>query len=273
MRATLVVLVAAAVLVAALPFAHRADAREGQLAAPRLRDEGPGARFMEWDGESAIAVKGACLALQRLCVGSNETEDGRFFLPAAASNGRIVVSWQAVNDSLRELHVVVGHFEAIGASPIVLEIPSGSAGEYRVHAEPTRDVVGAWEQDVSWSASFLVGEPSETLSASGVAGYSSTTGCALALCSSAKRWHGDPLVVPWRAAGTLVVDWDRSEGERTVALNGTGFAASGRPPLAIPIDGLAAGEYRVEVVSDLALPLARVDVRWAADLAAQQTSS
>lgn len=276
MRASLVVGLAAALLLAALPLSLPAHAREGELAPASLRERAAdGSRVIDWRGESSLAATGLCLPALRACLGSNETTDGRYFLPAAASEGRLVVEWRAVHESLRTLEVTVGAWTRNGTSPLVFEFAGASAGEYAVHAEPMQPVAGSWEQRLDWVATFRVDSPLPTAQLAGRAGYATLAGCALVLCEPLVEPASDPIVVPWRAMGVLLVTWDASKGPQRVTIPGTGFAAEGPSPLRLNVDGLEAGEWNVELRPvTSATPLSSLEARWAVDLVRHgQTSS
>jgi hypothetical protein len=276
MRASLVVCVASGILLAAIPLALQAEARQGELAPATLRERGAdGSRIIDWKGQSGLQVTGLCLPAIRSCLGSNESVDGRYFLPAAASEGRLVVEWRAVNDSLSVLEVTVGAWTKNGTSPLVFEFAGASAGEYAVHAEPMRPVAGSWDQRIDWFATFRVDTPLPTAQLAGRAGYTTLTGCALLLCDSLVEPSSDPIVAPWRAMGVLVVTWDPAKGSQSVSIPGTGFAATGPSPIQLNVDGLEAGEWALSMrPTSVATAPSRLEAHWTLDLVRHgQTSS
>lgn len=268
MRVALVALAAAGILLAPVSLTGPAAARDGALAQGRPVHEGHGARVMEWEGASALHLTGVCLASPRACVGSLETEDGRFFLPGTGSGGSVLVWWDAAHPSLRTLRASVGDRSAEGTSPLRLQVDGSAAGEYRVHVEPARDVVGRHDQPVQWRASFLVASAAPTLVLAGGSGYATTTGCVLTLCDDATVDHtSDPLLAPWTASGQLDATWDARMGALRVSIPGTSLAAEGAPPLSFPLDGLAPGAWRVHVDPiDVATPLESAEIAWSARL-------
>lgn len=268
MRGTIIVIIASIVVIGALPALQPATASQGALATPELGERaGDGSRLVAWRGTSALHVTGLCLPALAACIGTNESEDGRYFLPAAGSAGSVVVSWRAVNDSLRELRVRVGGIAQEGASPLVFDILGSSAGEYAVHAEPIRIVAGSWDQGLEWTATFRVDALPMRADMAGVASYQTTTGCLLDLCASSLEQTGDPIVAPWRAQGTLVATWDPKEGSKRISIEGTGFVAQGETPLTLDLSGLEAGDWQVELRPvTLALPLFGDSVQWSAQL-------
>ncbi|HUR68337.1 MAG TPA: hypothetical protein VM370_03765 [Candidatus Thermoplasmatota archaeon] len=270
MRATHVAILAACIVVAALPVSlHAADARPGALADPSLRKgAGDGSQTMEWRGSSLLSLAGLCLADDGGCWGSEDAEDGRFFLPTTGSGGHVEVWWVPANESLRELRVEVAGHALEGESPLVFEILGANAGEYAVHASTVRFLAGAYKQPIQWSASFHVDGAARSLERAGAASYRTTTGCALVLCDDDERLEqrSDPLVVPWSAHGTLHVAWEGGQ-ELVLSLPGTGYTARGTSPLTIELGSLPAGEWHLRVAPPLgAAPLSAANVRWSARL-------
>lgn len=266
MRATIGILLATCLLLAPL-LAAPAGARQGSLATARIvHDEG--GRVFEWDGASALHVEGACLPAPRACLGA-ETEDGRFFLPAAGSDGVVLVWWDAVDPTLRTLRVSVGASEKEGKSPLRFDIAGATPGELRVRVEPAAPVAGRHDQPVAWRATFRVNVPVESIALSGKSGYTTFTGCALVLCDDVTVQHSsDPLLAPWTVTGSLVADWPAREGAKRITIPGTGYTAEGEPPLAMLLNGLPPGEWSVRVEpGGIQMPLAQSWVRWEARLA------
>lgn len=271
MRATIVAILAAGGLLAAgLPIAMPASASEGELATAHLAESASdGSRRIQFDGVSRIHLAGLCLPGGGACIGTNDTEDGRFFLPASGTDGRVVVWWSAANHSLRQLRVTVGDRVVEGASPLELDVGGASAGEYTVRAESTRLVAGIYDQDVFWSASFAVDGPPAEVHHIDRSGYASITGCVLVVCDQTIEQRSARFVSPWNASGTLTGDWDAREGARRMSIRGTGLVVEGPPPLTLDIRGLGAGEWPVDVAPVLAAgALSESWVTWQADLVA-----
>lgn len=267
MRAALVALAVVGLL---LPVSlGPAAARDGALAPPKTVQDGDGVRWIEWEGASALHLAGACAATARACVGSAESEDGRFFLPGVGSGGSVLVWWDAVDPALRTLRVRVGDRVAEGTSPVRLDVPGSEPGEYRVRVEPARNVAGKHDQPVAWRASFHVQTPLSALAIAGTSRYDAVTGCALVLCDATTMRHAsDPLLAPWTATGRLVARWDPDLGPLRVTIPGADLGGEGNPPLSFPLDGLAPGEWRVQVdPMSAAFPLESAKVLWSARIA------
>lgn len=272
MRGTRWIAALAIALFVLVPTSLYATAQEPQPRGASAPDAPDATRLEEWTGQSAIHLRGACAEGVRegiTCVGDMTREDGTFFLGAPAQAGHIVVSWRAVNDSLRTLRVHLAGLVVEGESPIRIEIPGLEAGEHAIRLEPARRVIGQHEQVADWIASFAVTTPFDTVEASGASGYETVVGCALALCDPLTRARSETIVVPWSARGELVATWDSvDDGPMRVSVRGTGFVAEGQSPLVLDLDGLTAGEWAIDVLpTGVALPLATYAVGWRATLA------
>lgn len=258
------------VLLVLIPAALLAGAQEPrserQTGDTRLSPEN--AVFMEWSGTSALSLAGACLVQAGRCVGDAKAEDGAFFLPASALDGRVVVSWRPANESLRTLRVEVAGVTREAESPIVVDFTGLDAGQHLIHIAPARQVVGSYRQEVDWSAGFLVSPASDAQEINGHSGYRTTAGCALVTCETLLHKDSGGLVIPWTPRGTLEARWDPNDGGLRLSLRGTDRVAEGVPPLTLDLGGLEPGEYPVDVGPvTLALPTEAYQVSWTARLA------
>ena len=235
-------LVTIVVVLAAIPLvAHAADGPDARDASP----VGSGRpRISESRGEALLHFSGACLDGDQ-CYGGATVDEGTFFIPAAAVDGLVTVSWRPVNDSLRTLRVRVSGVEMEGESPLRFVVPGLPAGEHRVTVAPAQRLIGKYEQRVEWVSILELAEPQARVVAHGSARFEPAASCALVVCQGVLRQTSDPLVVPWTARGTLVATWDRLDGEREVCIAGTQLCAAGETPLELTLDGLAAGSHTI----------------------------
>lgn len=248
----------AGLLLVPLGVVWSAQAQENE-GAPQAFDAPDGSTLREWRGRSVLRLAGACLAAQP-CVGTNETDAGSFLLEAAGADGVIAVTWRPVNDSLTTLRVRVAGASVEGVPPLELRIDALSPGEYPVLIEPTRPVAGAWEQPVDWTARFRVSPLPEEMRAAGVTTLHVRAACALDLCDAATTERAGTFLLPWRAGeATLDATWDERAGPATIRV--ADATATGEPPLALDLAGLARDVHEVHVIPELALPGDFV-VRW-----------
>lgn len=230
----------APLVAAALLPAHATESREegGSLA----RD----ARAHEARGVSVLHVAGLCdPALE--C----EEDPGAFFLEAAGMAGTLVLEWQPLNQSLRELRVRVGGYEATGPSPLVLDAPNLEPGRHEVHILPAARIAGAYDQRVAWRVVFDVATPLPWVQEAGTSRYDVAAACLLDTCDPATRITPGTFVLPWATQGArLEVRWDPLDGSQRVRIAGTAYEAAGDPPLLLEGLALAPGEYAVELLPD-----------------------
>ena len=253
------------VILVVVPTAVFTGAQEGRD--PSSPEAPYAGELHHWAGKSALHFRGACLDERATCVADVTRDDGTFFLPATAQGGSVIVSWRPVDESLRVLRARVAGIEVTGESPLRVDFIGLVAGEHAVRLEPAHRIVGIYDQSADWVATFALNPPLEFVDTLGTSTFQSGAGCVLATCDPLTRVASDPLPVPWNARGSLIVDWDARDGAMRITIPGTTFAAQGDPPLALSLDGIAPGEWRIDARPALAKgPLAEVTVGWHAML-------
>lgn len=250
------------VLLALVPLLG-ADAQQngGQGDGP---DAASDARQQTWTGTTWLHLQGACPERSE-CVGSNESEVGTFFLATGGDAGRVVLTWRPVDDSVSVLRVRVAGFEAEGWSPLALDVPGLGAGKHRVEVETVRRVAGLVDQEVAWTASFYVPDPSPSVRVDGASGFSVAAACLAPLgCDPLLDQESSIFLLPWTGHGALEATWPATSPARElrVSIAGTGIAEQGASPLRLDLRALPPGEYRVDVEPVTALAGAEQVVSW-----------
>lgn len=228
----------------------------------------PGMEYREWSGTTRLHVLGVCLE-RSPCVGGNDTEAGAFFLGTGGDGGRIELTWRPVDNGTDVLRVRVAGATAEGPSPLVLDVGSLPAGTYPVEVETVRRTAGLIDQDVAWTASFYLVEPSETLRADGVSGFATGAACVAPLgCDPLLDQESSIFLLPWTGDGTLEARWDARSPfarELRISIGNSGLTAQGASPLELDLRALPPGEYVVRVEPLLAHAGLEQGIEWSLD--------
>lgn len=250
------------VILAAIPFVANAETGPEPREASPFEPGRP--RMVQTSGETLFHFSGACADEGAPCVGDLRTEDGTFFLPSSASGGLVTVSWRPESEDLRTLRVTVATMALEGESPLRFFFTELPAGEHRVSVAPARRLAGTYDQTIDFTASFDLALPMPSIDTQGTAWYRVTPKCVLLACHGLSQQGSDELVLPWTAIGSLTATWDVG-GSRIVCLRGTDRCAEGESPLQLPLDGLGAGSYRLDVRdSGIGSEVSSGEVAWSA---------